>query len=239
MTRQIVLDTETTGLDCARGDRIVELGCVELIERRATGRVFHHFFNPDRRSDVAALAKHGIRDEFLLDKPRFAQLAGEFITFIRGAELIIHNAAFDIGFLDVELAMAGVDFRCSGSDCQIVDTLTLARRQWPGQRNSLDALCKRLGVDNSKRELHGALLDARLLADVYLFMTAGQGALALVETSPRDRMDAARNSDESPVVLRRFCAAPADLAAHAARLASIARGGGKQMTWPAGSGTAQ
>ena len=229
--RQIVLDTETTGLEFDKGDRIVELGCVELIERRPTGRVFHHFFNPDRRSDVGALAKHGIRDEFLLDKPRFAQLAHEFVEFVRGAELIIHNAGFDLGFLDTELAMAGIDFRCSGSECRVIDTLALARRQWPGQRNSLDALCKRLGVDNSKRELHGALLDARLLADVYLGMTAGQGALLLVEVSARDGRVLSANPLTIESSLRRFAASSADRTAHAARLASIARASGGRCLW--------
>ncbi len=229
--RQIVLDTETTGLEFDKGDRIVEIGCVEMVERRPTGRVFHHFFNPDRRSDVGALAKHGIRDEFLLDKPRFAQLAAEFIEFVSGAELIIHNAGFDLGFLDAELALAGLDFRCSGSDCRVIDTLALARRQWPGQRNSLDALCKRLGVDNSKRELHGALLDARLLADVYLGMTAGQGALLLVEVSARERRAVAPQPFGQASDLRRFAVSAADAAAHAARLESISRASGGRCLW--------
>ncbi len=229
--RQIVLDTETTGLEFDKGDRIVEIGCVELIERRATGRVFHHFFNPDRRSDPGALAKHGIRDEFLLDKPRFGQLAAEFVEFVRGAELIIHNAGFDLGFLDTELALAGIEFRCSGSECRVIDTLALARRQWPGQRNSLDALCKRLGVDNSKRELHGALLDARLLADVYLGMTAGQGALALVEVSAREGRGVSRDPSAAATILRRFVASRADHAAHAARLSSIERASGGHCLW--------
>jgi len=233
MTRQVVLDTETTGLDFEKGDRVVELGCVELIERRATGRVFHHFFNPDRRSDAGALAKHGIRDEFLLDKPRFAQLAAEFVEFITGAELVIHNAGFDIGFLDVELALAGFEFRCSGPNCRVVDTLALARRQWPGQRNSLDALCKRLGVDNSRRELHGALLDARLLADVYLSMTAGQGALSLVEVSVRDPTAASRIGAASTMPLRRFAPSSMDRAAHQARLESIMRTSDGRCVWKA------
>ncbi len=233
MTRQVVLDTETTGLECEKGDRIVEVGCVELVERRATGRVFHHFFNPDRRSDAGALAKHGIRDEFLLDKPRFAQLAAEFVDFITGAELVIHNAGFDIGFLDVELELAGFEFRCSGPDCRVVDTLALARRQWPGQRNSLDALCRRLGVDNSRRELHGALLDARLLADVYLSMTAGQGALSLGEVLVRDRAASARPGSVSSVPLRRFAPSRMDQAAHHARLASIMRTSGGNCVWQA------
>ncbi len=232
MIRQVVLDTETTGLDCDRGDRIVEIGCIELVDRRHTGRVFHHFFNPDRRSDPGALAKHGIRDEFLLDKPRFPQLALEFVEFVRGAELVIHNAAFDVRFLDLELDLAGLPFRCSGDDCQVFDTLALARRQWPGQRNSLDALCKRLGIDNSMRELHGALLDARLLADVYLSMTAGQGALQLGEVSARaSRADSAVSFAEAALPLRRFLAPVRDLEAHARRLESVARASGGSSLW--------
>ncbi len=229
--RQVVLDTETTGLEAEKGDRIVEIGCVELIERRPTGRVFHHFFNPDRRSELGALAKHGIRDEFLLDKPRFVQLAAEFVEFVRGAELVIHNAGFDLGFLDAELALAGIGFRCSGPDCRVIDTLALARRQWPGQRNSLDALCKRLGVDNSKRELHGALLDARLLADVYLGMTAGQGALALVEISAREGRMLRCDPLATVAPLRTFAASVVDVAAHAKLLARIDRVSGGRCLW--------
>ncbi len=233
MTRQIVLDTETTGLDPIRGDRVVELGCVELVERRPTGRVFHEFFNPDRRSEAGALAKHGIRDEFLLDKPRFPERAQAFVEFVCGAEIIIHNAAFDVAFLDMELERADLEFRCSNGECTIVDTLALARRQWPGQRNSLDALCRRLGVDSSMRELHGALLDARLLADVYLAMTAGQGDLALVEVTVRGAGVQSRNSAEFLDSLRRFVPQAADLAAHDARMQRIAGSGAECRSWPA------
>lgn len=232
MTRQIVLDTETTGLEALKGDRVVELGCVELIERRPTGRVFHEFFNPDRRSDPGALEKHGIRDEFLLDKPRFPERAQAFVDFVCGAEIIIHNAAFDVAFLDMELDRAGHEFRCSNGQCAILDTLGLARRQWPGQRNSLDALCRRLGVDSSMRELHGALLDARLLADVYLAMTAGQGDLALVEVTVRGSGARARDSAGLLESLRRFVPEASDLAAHDARLQRIAARAAECRAWP-------
>lgn len=171
--RQIILDTETTGLEPEKGHRIIEIGAVELVNRRATGRHFHRYLNPGREIDAGARAVHGITNEDLADKPRFGEVAAELLAFISGAELVIHNAAFDIGFLENELghSLAGL--------CTVLDTLTLAREMHPGQRNSLDALCKRYGVDNSHRELHGALLDARILADVYLAMTGGQSMLAL------------------------------------------------------------
>lgn len=178
--RQIVLDTETTGLEPTRGHRIIEIGGVELVNRRLTGRKFHRYLNPDREIDEGALAVHGITREFLADKPRFGDIAAELLQFISGAELVIHNAAFDIAFLDEELKrhlLEAAQPVCGL--CTVLDTLALARALHPGQRNSLDALCKRYSVDNSKRELHGALLDARILADVYLIMTGGQSALAL------------------------------------------------------------
>jgi DNA polymerase-3 subunit epsilon len=183
--RQIVLDTETTGLEAAQGHRIIEIGCVELFSRRATGRHFHRYLNPDREVDEGARAIHGMSLNDLAGKPRFAEIAAEFTEFIAGAELIIHNAGFDVGFLDAELARldGGASVRI-GALCQVLDTLSLAREMHPGQRNNLDALCKRYGIDNSHRELHGALLDARILADVYLAMTGGQSALAL-EDGPR------------------------------------------------------
>jgi DNA polymerase III subunit epsilon len=183
--RQIVLDTETTGLEAAQGHRIIEIGCVELYSRRATGRHFHRYLNPDREVDEGARAIHGMSLRDLADKPRFADIATEFTQFIAGAELIIHNAGFDVGFLDAELTRLdhSTPLRI-GELCQVLDTLSLAREMHPGQRNNLDALCKRYGVDNSHRDLHGALLDARILADVYLAMTGGQSALAL-EEAPR------------------------------------------------------
>lgn len=182
--RQIVLDTETTGLEPTRGHRIIEIGGVELMNRRLTGRKFHRYLNPEREIDEGALAVHGITREFLADKPRFADIAEELLQFIAGAELVIHNAAFDISFLDEEFRRHQAEAaRPVAGFCRVLDTLALARELHPGQRNSLDALCKRYSVDDSKRELHGALLDARILADVYLIMTGGQSALAL-DSSP-------------------------------------------------------
>ncbi|MDQ2972627.1 MAG: DNA polymerase III subunit epsilon, partial [Pseudomonadota bacterium] len=182
--RQIVLDTETTGLEAGRGHRIIEIGCVELVERRASGRTFHRYLNPDRASEAGAVAVHGIRDEFLLDKQRFAEIVDEWLEFIRGAELLIHNADFDVAFLDVELQLAGAQYGRVADHARIVDTLGLARERYPGQKNTLDALCKRHGVDNTHRELHGALLDAQLLAGVWLAMTAGQSALGFAMDVP-------------------------------------------------------
>ncbi len=177
--RQIVLDTETTGLEVRQGHRLVEIACVEMVERRLTGRQYQTYLNPDRTIDEGARQVTGIEDDFLLDKPRFADVVDEFVTFIDGAELIIHNASFDIGFLDAELARLGARTDRIGNHCTVLDTLAMARERYPGQRNSLDALCKRLGVDNSRRDLHGGLIDVQLLADVYLAMTSGQVGLDL------------------------------------------------------------
>lgn len=176
--RQIVLDTETTGIDPAEGHRIIEIGCVELMERQLTGRNYHVYINPDREVEAEAITVHGITNEFLADKPRFAEIADEFFEFIKGAELVIHNAAFDVGFMDSEFARVK-PVRKTADHCSIVDSLAIARARHPGQKNNLDALCKRYGVDNSNRDLHGALLDAEILADVYLLLTGGQTALSL------------------------------------------------------------
>ncbi len=184
--RQIVLDTETTGLEVKKGHRVIEIGCVELLERRPSGRTWHTYLNPDRAVDEGARAVHGIDDAFLLDKPRFADIALEFITFVGEAEIIAHNASFDVGFLNAELALVDASLGVLSDHAQILDTLQLAREKFPGQQNNLNALCRRLGVDNQHRELHGALVDAHLLADVYLAMTAGQGDLGLaLEAQPR------------------------------------------------------
>lgn len=186
MSRQIVLDTETTGLEPEHGHRIIEIGAVELIDRKLTGRRFHRYMNPQREIDDGALAVHGITSDFLADKPPFGEVADEFLAFIDGAELIIHNAPFDVAFIDYELGQLGQPNRRIEGMWAVVDTLAMARHKHPGQKNSLDALCRRYDVDNSQRELHGALLDAELLADVYLMMTGGQTALFLaddVETS--------------------------------------------------------
>ena len=177
--RQIVLDTETTGLEVEKGHRVIEIGCVELENRRFTGRTYHSYINPEREIEEDAIRIHGITSEFLADKPRFAQIATEFLDFIKGAELIIHNAAFDVGFMDAEFARINTGLGTTKQYCTVLDTLGMARKLHPGQRNSLDALCKRYAVDNSKRTFHGALLDAEILADVYLLMTGGQIALAL------------------------------------------------------------
>lgn len=178
MIRQIVLDTETTGLEPEQGHRIIEIGCVEMVDRRLTGNNFHQYLQPDREIDAAAVEVHGITNEFLADKPLFADVAADFIDYIRGAELIIHNAPFDVGFLNKELSRMGDEVRVADL-CAVTDTLVMAKKMHPGQRNSLDALCKRYDIDNSHRELHGALLDAEILADVYLMMTGGQTTLML------------------------------------------------------------
>lgn len=179
--RQIILDTETTGLSAENGDRIIEIGCVELINRKFTGNNLHHYVNPERDSHEDALKVHGISNEFLRDKPKFAAIADELMDYVAGAEIIIHNAAFDIGFLNKELELLGRP-AFPGQVAKVTDTLAMAKEMYPGKRNSLDALCDRLGVDNSGRTLHGALLDAELLADVYINMTRGQDAL-LIEVS--------------------------------------------------------
>ncbi len=169
--RQIVLDTETTGLNPEQGHRIIEIGCVELIDRRLTGQHFHIYLNPERRIDDGAIEVHGITNEFLEDKPHFADVVADFISFVQDAELVIHNAPFDVGFINHEFSLLKKNLATVETYCSVFDTLTFARKKHPGQRNSLDALCKRYGIDNSHRDLHGALLDAEILADVYLLMT--------------------------------------------------------------------
>ncbi len=181
--RQVILDTETTGLEAERGHRVIEIGCLEIVNRRRTGRTFHRYLRPDREVDPGAVRVHGLTNEFLAGQPRFADVATEFLEFVTGAELVIHNAAFDVGFLNAELQRLAPPQGRIADRCSVLDTLLMARKLHPGQRNSLDALCKRYGVDNSHRELHGALLDAQILLDVYLAMTGGQGAFVLAETS--------------------------------------------------------
>jgi DNA polymerase-3 subunit epsilon len=180
--RQIILDTETTGLETSQDHRIIEIGCVELIDRRITDNHWHHYINPDREIDAGAFEVHGISNESLQDKPRFGELVEDFVNYIKGAELVIHNAPFDIGFLDHELSKLDQESRRIDNFCSVLDTLVMARQKHPGQKNNLDALCKRYEIDNSQRSLHGALLDARILADVYLAMTGGQTALSLDES---------------------------------------------------------
>lgn len=177
--RQIVLDTETTGLEPSQGHRIIEIGCVELINRKLTGKHYHQYIKPEREIDEGAIEVHGITNEFLADKPVFKDIAQDFLDYVDGAQLVIHNAPFDVGFLNHELNLLGMGPQVVNDRCTILDTLALARNKHPGQKNNLDALCKRYGADNSARDLHGALLDAEILADVYLLMTGGQTKLAL------------------------------------------------------------
>jgi DNA polymerase-3 subunit epsilon len=229
VTRQIVLDTETTGLELSQAHRIIEIGCIEISNRRVTGTPFHHYINPEREIDAGALEVHGITRESLAAKPRFADVAASLVEYLRGAELIIHNAEFDVGFLNMELQHAGRSERIEQL-CTITDTLTLARRLHPGQKNSLDALCKRFGVDNSHRDLHGALLDARLLVDVYLAMTGGQAALLLerVETAAPSAAEAEALPDVVGALLV-VVADAAELDAHRARLKAIAAKAGRVL----------
>lgn len=233
--RQIVLDTETTGLEPELGHRIIEIGCVEIVNRRPTGRHFHRYLNPERDIDEGALAVHGLSRAQLEQEPVFAQIAAELIEFVAGAELVIHNAAFDVAFLDAELARLPGEARTVASMCKVLDTLALARSMHPGQRNSLDALCKRYGVDNSGRELHGALLDARILADVYLAMTGGQAALALGEAVPASPGSAAgaavRVLVPAGVRLRIVRPCAEEIEAHERMLDLIERASGGKCLW--------
>lgn len=233
MTRQIVLDTETTGLEVGSGHRLIEIGCVELIDRRPSGRTFQRYLNPERAIDAGAVAVHGITDDFLRDKPRFAEIVDDFVSFIEGAEVLIHNAAFDTAFIDDELKRAGAKYGRMAECAVIVDTLELARRKYPGQKNTLDALCKRLGVDNSRREVHGALLDAHLLCDVWIAMTAGQAALALGVVTANAEAGAAQRIaiGELRVRPRVVHASAVEAAAHAARLDALDGASGQGSLW--------
>lgn len=235
--RQIILDTETTGLDFNDGHRIIEVGCVELVSRRPTGRHFHRYINPERDIDEGAAAVHGIRRAQLEREPRFAEIAGELLEFIDGAELIIHNASFDLGFLNAELRRLDAEAQPLERRCAVLDTLMLAREMHPGQRNSLDALCKRYGVDNSKRDLHGALLDARILADVYLAMTGGQSALELRESANASGAASAgktgRFKRPSGLTLAVVRAEASELSDHEAMLERIAKASGGRVLFRA------
>jgi DNA polymerase III subunit epsilon len=234
--RQIVLDTETTGLSWDKGNRVVEIGCVELVERRPTGRRFQRYLNPGREFEPGAQEVTGLTLEFLADKPRFEEVVDEFLDFVRDAELVIHNAAFDIGFLDHELMLAGAAYGRMQQHARVLDTLALARERFPGQRNSLDALCKRFGVDNSHRELHGALLDAQLLTEVYLALTSGQGDLGFA--APSLDATAARAAGQGWVVgavLRVQRASAEEEAMHAARMERIEKVAGGKRLWPVSS----
>ena len=232
--RQIILDTETTGLEPSEGHRIIEIGCVELVNRRFTGNTFHRYLQPDREIDNAAIEVHGITNEFLVDKPRFKDVAGEFLDFIKGAELVIHNAAFDVGFINHEFAMVGPGMGRVEDHCQVLDTLIMARRMHPGQRNSLDALCKRYDIDNSHRELHGALLDAEILGDVYLAMTGGQTNLVLGGEEGDDNAVTGatiRRFGPDKPRLKVIRAGDGELQAHNARLESLQKASGGNCLW--------
>ena len=231
--RQIVLDTETTGLDPDQGHRVIEIGCVEIQNRRLTGNHFHYYLNPDRDIDEAAIEVHGLTREFLSDKPRFKQIEKEFLEFVRGAELVIHNAPFDIGFLDAELKRSKSEVTNMTAVCSVLDSLLLAREKHPGQRNSLDALCKRYGVDNTQRDLHGALLDAEILADVYLVMTSGQSSLSLRADDDEDpaAQHAVRELDPNRPALPVIAATDEELAEHQARLEALAKSSTRGCLW--------
>lgn len=234
--RQIVLDTETTGLEASRGHRIIEIGCVELVDRKLTGNHYHQYINPQRDIDQGAIEVHGITSEFLADKPLFEKIAREFYEFVEGAELVIHNAPFDIGFLNAELDRLGGDYRDLGEVCTVVDTLLMARAKHPGQRNNLDALCTRYMVDNSQRDLHGALLDAEILADVYLTMTGGQTTFQL-----SDAQTGAEDGSQGNAQIRRLAASRTllpvvkpsaeELAAHEKLLDTIAAANEGKVLW--------
>ncbi|MDO8940101.1 MAG: DNA polymerase III subunit epsilon [Methylicorpusculum sp.] len=228
MSRQVVLDTETTGLNPQEGHRIIEIGCVELVNRRLTGRHFHVYINPQRVIDSGAIEVHGITNEFLNDKPLFTDIADDFIQFIKESELIIHNAPFDVGFINHEFALLDKTLGTVNQYSEVFDTLSFARKKHPGQRNSLDALCKRYGIDNSHRELHGALLDAEILAEVYLLMTGGQSSLLEEATDSRQEQTDLQVkrilADRKPLTII-YCNED-ELQQHQARLAAIEKASG-------------
>ncbi len=232
--RQIVLDTETTGIDPKEGHRIIEIGCVEVVNRRLTGNHFHVYINPGRHIEQEAIEVHGITNEFLADKPTFSQVAQEFVNFIKGAQLVIHNAPFDVGFMDHEFGMeASTKGVITNQICDVLDTLTLARQMHPGQKNNLDALCKRYGIDNSHRTLHGALLDAEILADVYLLITGGQTKLKLASSSGSDADSTAiRRIQRSANKLKVIKATADEITQHEARLDIVEKAGGKCLWRP-------
>ncbi len=231
--RQIVLDTETTGLESSRGHRIIEIGCVELNHRRKTDRYFHHYLNPERDVEDGAYDVHGISNEFLNDKPMFRDIAQELIDFIKDSELIIHNAPFDIGFLNAELQLMGEKWGKVEDYCIVIDTLAIAREKHPGQKNNLDALCQRYEIDNSQRDLHGALLDAQILVDVYLAMTGGQTDLSLDD--PVSGISAVTNKkrllDPNRPGLRIIQPTDEELKAHHKRLEAINKASEGKCVW--------
>jgi len=231
--RQIILDTETTGLEAADGHRIIEIGCVEMVGRRLTGNNFHQYLQPDREIDAGAIEVHGITNEFLADKPRFSDIVDDFVAYIEGAELVIHNAPFDVGFINHEFRRCTPQ-RQVADLCSVLDTLTLARKLHPGQKNNLDALCRRYAIDNTHRDLHGALLDAEILADVYLAMTGGQVALSLGSGDSGSQGGGAGEIRRLPADRPRLPvirATAEELADHRERLAAIAGVAGGPSVW--------
>ena len=232
--RQIVLDTETTGLEVSQAHRIIEIGCIEINNRRATGRRFHQYINPEREIDAGAVEVHGLTLDDLKDRPLFPDIAGEFLEFVRGAELIIHNAPFDVGFINYELSLIGASWGSIEDYCEVFDTLKLGREMHPGQRNSLDALCRRYEIDNAHREQHGALLDAELLVEVYLAMTGGQVNLQLDNVGKRDAVtDTGQPHGGAPRQRRLVVVQPTDeeLVAHRERLEAIDTVSGDGCVW--------
>jgi len=231
--RQIILDTETTGLEPRQGHRIIEIGCVEMVDRKLTGNNFHQYLQPDRDIDAGAIEVHGISNEFLAEKPRFADIADDFTRYIEGAELIIHNASFDVGFLNSEFRLCEAGKQVADI-CTVLDTLTMARKMHPGQKNNLDALCRRYEIDNTHRELHGALLDAEILAEVYLAMTGGQVVLQLgagADIADGTQAGKIRRLPENRPELRVIRADDTEAAEHKARLEAIARAAGAPSVW--------
>lgn len=233
--RQIVLDTETTGLETRLGNRILEIGCVEIIDRRLTGNRYHQYINPERESEERALEIHGITTAFLADKPTFTDIVDDFLSFIRGAELIIHNAPFDVGFINNELTLLNQQQNHVTNICTVLDTLVLAKKMHPGQKNSLDALCKRYTIDNSQRDLHGALLDAELLAETYLAMTGGQTTLLFTSHERQDGRGLDLNDSRLLKIdisqLKRVEVLAVENSLHEARLAVINEESGGECIW--------
>jgi DNA polymerase III subunit epsilon len=230
MNRQIVLDTETTGLEWQNGDRLIEIGCVELVARKRTGRQLHCYVNPERDVPEGAVAVHGITTDFLADKPKFRDVAAEFIDFVRDAELVIHNAAFDVGFLDNELGIVGMSPLRDITSGPPIDTVRMARDMFPGKRANLDALCERFGIDNTHRELHGALRDAELLVEVYLAMTRGQESL-IIDLEPEPVAVRVAGGVRAHGALRRVQASEAELAEHERVLAEIDKASAGATLW--------
>ena len=231
--KQIVLDTETTGLEPKQGHRIIEIGCVELINRRETKRNFHQYLNPEREIEDGAYNVHGLSNEFLSDKPRFADIAQDFIDFIKDSELIIHNAPFDVGFINSELKLMGKKWGQVEDYCKVFDTLLLAREKHPGQKNNLDALCKRYDVDNSNRDLHGALLDAEILLDVYLGMTGGQTDLSLEQIEIKKLNKNENGHETNKKITKEIIIEPTktELSKHQLLLESIQEKSGGKCIW--------